>query len=623
MKIAGNEGYEAAAKRGEASLFPGTTRITVGMATCGIASGAKPVYEALVAAIAKTGLDAVVTRTGCVGFCQQEPLVDVLLPGTCKVTYGHMTAARAHELVAALADGTGLQREGAIYRTARRAGEPAPAGLDTVPLFGQHPFFKSQMRVVLENCGLISPESIDEYIACGGYAAWRKTLAGMTPEDVIAAVTRSGLRGRGGAGFPTGKKWNICRGSPGDEKYVICNADEGDPGAFMDRSMMESVPHQVLEGMLIAAHATGATRIFIYCRAEYPLAIKHLKIAIQQIIDNQLNHLDGREIDIKIKEGAGAFVCGEETAMIHSLEGSRGTPRFRPPYPTDSGFKGYPTAINNVETFANIPIIIEEGAEAFAAIGTAGSKGTKLFALAGDLKYPGLVEVPMGITLGEVVYEIGGAERGSVKAVQIGGPSGGCIPAELFDVQIDYDSLKSLGAIMGSGGLIFIGNDRCMVETARYFLDFTARESCGKCTFCRIGTKRMLEVLERITHGEGKLADIDFLRDLGQKITKGSLCGLGQTAPNPVLSTMRYYQNEYEKHVTDRQCDALVCNALVEVFLDQEQCIECGLCIKTCPVSAISDDFIIDNKLCTRCNSCIEVCPKDAIHRTARGGAHV
>jgi len=470
--------------------------------------------------------------------------------------------------------------------------------------------------------GRIDPISLEEYRANGGYGALEKALA-MQPDAVVQEVKLSGLRGRGGAGFTTGQKWSFLASKPDAQKVLICNADEGDPGAFMDRSMMESVPHQVLEGMLIAAHATGATRIFIYCRAEYPLAIKHLKIAIQQIIDSQLNHLDGREIDIKIKEGAGAFVCGEETAMIHSLEGSRGTPRFRPPYPTDSGFKGYPTAINNVETFANIPIIIEEGAEAFAAIGTAGSKGTKLFALAGDLKYPGLVEVPMGITLGEVVYEIGGAERGSVKAVQIGGPSGGCIPAELFDVQIDYDSLKSLGAIMGSGGLIFIGNDRCMVETARYFLDFTARESCGKCTFCRIGTKRMLEVLERITHGEGKLADIDFLRDLGQKITKGSLCGLGQTAPNPVLSTMRYYQNEYEKHVTDRQCDALVCNALVEVFLDQEQCIECGLCIKTCPVSAISDDFIIDNKLCTRCNSCIEVCPKDAIHRTARGGAHV
>ena len=375
--------------------------------------------------------------------------------------------------------------------------------------------------------------------------------------------------------------------------------------------------------MLIAAHATGATQIFIYCRAEYPLAIKHLKIAIKDIINRGLNNINGRKLTIKIKEGAGAFVCGEETAMIHSLEGSRGTPRFRPPYPTDSGFHGLPTMINNVETFANIPVLINEGGAEFAKIGTENSKGTKLFALAGDLKYPGLVEVPMGITLREVVYDIGGVEEGSIKAVQIGGPSGGCIPAEHFDVRIDYDSLKSLGAIMGSGGLIFIGNDRCMVETARYFLDFTARESCGKCTFCRVGTKRMLETLENITHGNGRAEDLDFLQDLGEKIIKGSLCGLGQSAPNPVLTTLRYYRHEYERHVIDKRCDALVCNDLVRVFIDKTNCIECGLCIKNCPVDAISSDFIIDDDICTRCNSCIEVCPKNTISRIAGGTASV
>ncbi|MBU1872345.1 4Fe-4S binding protein, partial [bacterium] len=466
--------------------------------------------------------------------------------------------------------------------------------------------------------GRIDPISIDEYFENGGYDALKKALI-MQPIDVVNEVKTSGLRGRGGAGFFTGMKWGFLHAQKTTEKVLICNADEGDPGAFMDRSMMESVPHQILEGMLIAAHATGATQIFIYCRAEYPLAIKHLKIAIKQIIEHGLNKINGRDITIKIKEGAGAFVCGEETAMIHSLEGSRGTPRFRPPYPTDSGFKGLPTMINNVETFANIPIIIKEGGEEFAKVGTANSKGTKLFALAGDLKYPGLVEVPMGITLGEVVYEIGGVEKGDIKAVQIGGPSGGCIPFDHFDVQIDYDSLKSLGAIMGSGGLIFIGNNRCMVETARYFLDFTARESCGKCTFCRVGTKRMLETLEKITAGDGHLKDIEFLQSLGQKIIKGSLCGLGQSAPNPVLTTLRYYRNEYEQHVNNKQCDALVCNALVNVYLNQDKCIECGLCIKNCPVDAISDDYVVNNEICTRCNSCIEVCPKNAIERIVGG----
>ncbi len=416
-------------------------------------------------------------------------------------------------------------------------------------------------------------------------------------------------------------KWSFLAAKQVPEKVLIMNADEGDPGAFMDRSMMESVPFQVLEGMLIGAYATGATKLFIYCRAEYPLAIKHLKIAIKAIQEAGLDKLTGREkaLEIKIKEGAGAFVCGEETSMIASLEGKRGTPRFRPPFPTDSGWNGLPTAINNVETFANIAPLLNMGADKFAAIGSEKSKGTKIFALAGDLKFPGLTEVPMGVTLAEIVYDIGGAEPGTVKAVQTGGPSGGCIPADKFDVKVDYDSLKELGAIMGSGGLIVIGDNRCMVETARYFLSFTHRESCGKCTFCRVGTTRMYETLERITAGNGTEEDIAFLEDLGPKIRKGALCGLGQTAPNPALSTIRYFRNEYEAHVKNKVCPSLVCSTLVDLQLDQSKCVKCRLCIKNCPAATITNDFVIDNAKCLKCNSCLEMCPKKAIKRVPRG----
>jgi len=566
------------------------TRIKIGTGSCGLAAGAAEVFDFFKKNI--TGIEII--GVGCIGHCYAEPLVEV------ETDQGSVFFEKVEPKQTFIDKVLNLDDSSRLPLRPERSDR--------------------ELIKVTKLAGRIDPISIDEYFENSGYNALKKALT-MKPVDVVNEVKTSGLRGRGGAGFTTGMKWGFLNAQKTTEKVLICNADEGDPGAFMDRSMMESVPHQVLEGMLIAAHATGATQIFIYCRAEYPLAIKHLKIAIKQIVEHGLNKINGRDITIKIKEGAGAFVCGEETAMIHSLEGSRGTPRFRPPYPTDSGFKGLPTMINNVETFANVPIIINEGGAEFSKIGTENSKGTKLFALAGDLKYPGLVEVPMGITLGEIVYEIGGVEKGSIKAVQIGGPSGGCIPSNHFDVQIDYDSLKSLGAIMGSGGLIFIGNNRCMVETARYFLDFTARESCGKCTFCRVGTKRMLETLEIITAGNGHQEDIQFLQDLGQKIIKGSLCGLGQSAPNPVLTTLRYYRNEYEQHVNNKQCDALVCNALVRVFLDQDKCIQCGLCIKNCPVNAISDDYIINNEICTRCNSCIEVCPKKAIERIVGGNA--
>mgnify|MGYP006289857895 CR=1 FL=1 len=559
-------------------------RIKVGTASCGIAAGADEVYDYL----SENVTDHDVVEVGCIGHCYAEPLVEV---ETEDRSYFFENVEPTEEDLKNILD-VGEEKR-LTFRKERK---------------------DKELLKVSRLAGRIVPTSLKEYKENGGYQALEKALE-MDPDNVVEEVKNSGLRGRGGGGFPTGIKWGLLAAKEDETKILICNADEGDPGAFMDKSLMECVPHQVMEGMLIAAHATGASEVFIYVRAEYPRAIEHLTTAIDQIIENKINVLNGKEIGIQVKEGAGAFVCGEETAMIHSLEGKRGMPRFRPPYPTDDGYKGHPTVINNVESYANVPVIISEGADEYTKVGTEGSKGTKLFALAGDLEYTGIVEVPMGITIGEIVYDIGGAEKGSVKAVQIGGPSGGCIPAKHFDTPVDYDSLNSLGAIMGSGGLIVIGNNRCMVETARYFLDFTARESCGKCTFCRVGNMRLLETLERITKGNGTQADIDLLEDLGPKIVDGSLCGLGQTAPNPVLSTLRFFKDEYKAHVEDKVCPALVCNDLVEIEIDHDTCIECMACVKTCPVDAISDDIEVDVDTCTRCNSCIEVCPVDAISR--------
>ena len=560
----------------------------IGLASCGIAAGGDAVLEAL-----KKATDIPIAEVGCIGHCYAEPLVEACLDDGSSVIYGNVKA-----------DDKTIQNILTLGENGRFA----------VPALRK----QKELLKVLALAGHIVPTKLEDYIANGGYDGLKKALT-MKPEEVINEVKLSGLRGRGGGGFPTGMKWGFLAAKPGFDKTVICNADEGDPGAFMDRSLMESVPHQVLEGMLIAAYATGASRLVIYCRAEYPLAIKHLKIAIGQINENKINVFDNRTVEITIKEGAGAFVCGEETALIASLEGQRGMPRFRPPFPTDRGYQDKPTMINNVETFGNIPVILREGGEVFARTGSEGGKGTKLFALAGDLKYPGLVEVPMGTTLNEIVFEIGGADPEHVKAVQTGGPSGGCIPVELFNTPVDYDSLRSLGAIMGSGGMIVIGKDRCMVETARYFLDFTHRESCGKCTFCRIGTMRMYETLERIVAGKGCEADLDMLEDLGKKIKAGSLCGLGQTAPNPVLATLRFYRDEYLEHVNGKKCRALQCNALVDVVLEKDKCVKCKLCLKTCPVNAISDDFVISPDVCTRCNSCLDSCPKHAIIRVAKG----
>ena len=569
-------------------------RIKVGTASCGLAAGA----GAVLSAFQRLAGEIPVVEVGCIGHCYCEPIVEVELKDGSSVFYSSVKADDA-----SIGDILNLTEKGRFTVPAERAA--------------------LEKLCVTRLAGRIDPKDLEEYKANGGFSSLKKACE-HKPAEVVEMVKRSGLRGRGGAGFSTGMKWSFLAAKTAPEKILIMNADEGDPGAFMDRSMMESVPFQVLEGMLIGAYATGATKLFIYCRAEYPLAIKHLSIAIEAIRKAGLDRLPGREkpLEITIKEGAGAFVCGEETAMIASLEGKRGQPRFRPPFPTDSGWNTFPTAINNVETFANIPVVIADP-DAFAALGTPKSTGTKIFALAGDLKNPGLAEVPMGITLGDIVYKIGGAAPGSVKAVQTGGPSGGCIPADKFDVKVDYDSLKELGAIMGSGGLIVIGNDRCMVETARYFLDFTHRESCGKCTFCRVGTMRMWETLERIVAGKGQESDIDFLEDLGNKIRKGSLCALGQTAPGPALSTIRYFRNEYEAHVRDGYCPANQCKALSDVKLDHDKCVKCRLCVKNCPVGAISGDtFEVDNAKCTRCNTCIEMCPMTCSWATSTATAH-
>ena len=484
-------------------------------------------------------------------------------------------------------------------------------------------YFGKQTRVALRNCGVIDPESIDDYLNHEGYQALRQVLAANDGSKVIETMIASGLRGRGGGGFPTGMKWRFTRTAPGDKKYVICNADEGDPGAFMDRSVLEGDPHSVLEGMAIAGFAVGADEAYIYCRAEYPLAIKRLRIAIAKAEERNLlgKHIAGSSFDfkVKIKEGAGAFVCGEETALILSIEGRRGMPRRRPPFPAQAGLWGKPTNINNVETLANVPWIVRNGAEAFAAMGTENSKGSKVFALAGKIKRGGLVEVPMGITLREILEEVGGGSNtgAPLKAVQMGGPSGGCIPAQLFDTQVDYDKVTRTGAIMGSGGMVVMDATSCMVDIARFFLDFTQKESCGQCTPCRLGTKRMLEILERICAGKGEIEDLARLESMANTVRNSSLCGLGQTAPNPVLTTLKYFRNEYESHVLHRTCPAKVCKPLLTFSIDPSACTGCTLCVRVCPVKCITGEkklvHTIDQGKCTKCSSCLEVCKDNAV----------
>ena len=580
-------------------------KVIIGQGSCGVATGAKKTAAEFERLIGEKGLDIKVDITGCVGTCYLEPIVDIYDDNDIITRYVKVKPECVLEIVEKhLVNG-------------EIATDLAISDEDKL-------FIEKQQRVVLRNCGLINPEKIEEYIAVGGYEATKKVVNSMSPEDVIEEIKVSGLRGRGGAGFPTWFKWNAALQNKSDQKYIVCNADEGDPGAFMDRSVLEGDPHSLIEGMIIGGYAMGATEGVIYVRAEYPLAIHRLEIAMDQA--REKGYLgknifgSGFDFDLRIKAGAGAFVCGEETALIASLEGERGMPRLKPPFPAAKGYWQKPTNINNVETYANVSWIIVNGGAAFGSMGTENSKGTKVFALAGKIKKGGLVEVPMGLPLKDVIFEIGGGIKKdkAFKAVQMGGPSGGCIPANLIDTPVDYENINKTGAIVGSGGMIVMDETTCMVDMARYFLDFTRKESCGKCNYCRIGTKRMLEILERITKGEGKDGDIELLEELAMKIKDGSMCGLGQTAPNPVLTTIKYFRNEYEDHIYNKKCTAKSCKSLIS-FNITEDCKGCRACSKKCPVGAISGEkkemHVIDHDKCIKCGKCEETCKFGAIVR--------
>ncbi|MEL7660104.1 MAG: NADH dehydrogenase [Acetobacterium sp. MES1] len=580
-------------------------KIIIGSGSCGIAAGAHKVQSAFETIIAEKGLELSVEQTGCIGTCYLEPIVDVVDDAGNKVTFVNVTTDDARRIID-------------DYVVAQKELTDLQISQDDLTMIGK------QKRIVLRNSGIIDPERIDDYLAVDGYLAARKCLTELTPEAIIETVKIAGLKGRGGAGFPTWFKWDAARKSPGTTKYMVCNADEGDPGAFMDRSVLESDPHALIEGMLIGAKAIGASEGVVYVRAEYPLAIVRLQKAIDQAREKGylgLNIFDtGFDFDLRIKAGAGAFVCGEETALIASLEGERGMPRLKPPFPAQKGYWNKPTNINNVETFANVPWIFRNGGDAYAALGTRESKGTKVFALTGKVRKGGLVEIPMGLTLRDVIFDIGGGikQDKAFKAVQMGGPSGGCIPASLLDTQIDYAEITKTGAIMGSGGMVVMDETTCMVDMARFFLDFTCKESCGKCTYCRVGTTRMLEILNRITAGEGRDGDIELLEELCYKIKDGSLCGLGQTAPNPVLTTIKYFRNEYEDHIYHHKCTAKSCKPLLTYTIDPEKCVGCGACKKNCPVDAITGEkkkvHEINQELCIKCGKCYTVCKFDSVN---------
>ncbi len=600
--------------------------IFIGMGTCGLASGAKKVEEAIIAELQRLNIQAHIQPVGCVGYCAKEVIVDIKLPGQDRVSYLEIVPKIVPKLIQKTIVEKGIFKEKLLGTYGKKTEE--------LNHINEDPFFKHQMKIVLENCGVINPESIDSYIAVGGFKGLSKVLRLMKPETVVKEVLASGLRGRGGGGFPTGKKWEIALKSKADKKYVICNADEGDPGAFMDRSVLESDPFRVIEGMIIAAYAIEATHGYIYCRAEYPLAIERLENSIKQCKQYSLlgqNILgSGFNFELKVKKGAGAFVCGEETALMASIEGKRGMPKPRPPYPSESGLFGKPSIVNNVETLANVPVVIARGSQWFSSIGAGSSKGTKVFALSGKIVNTGLVEVPMGVTLEDIVFKIGGGipNHKLFKAVQIGGPSGGCLPDSVIKTPIDYESLKSVGAMMGSGGFVVMDEDTCMVDVARFFLQFIQNESCGKCVPCREGTKRMLEIIERIpiSYKNTKNKDdqlqrfkgIIHLQRLANVIRDTSLCGLGQSAANPVLSGLRYFKDEYEAHLYERKCPSGVCKELLVFNIDNSLCTGCGVCLRKCPNEAIVGEkgqahYIVQDK-CIQCGMCFESCRFKAIN---------